>query len=389
MACQVEVTNGIELNDKESAGDSESDIEIMTLKHSLKEKLNNETLNVNVNGGVEGASSSSGSINNGTLENGHTDDKPSTDSEHEVDSDSRRQTPKKSVKGKQVKGKKEKKVTPGKTKRQTPVKKLETLVEEETTRSEQSEQFWNSSELPSKDIEDDNSTIDVVGDNDESGVLGENEYLIEDEDEDDKAEPPTEKHEEDNVTSKMFSRLRNSMRFSISPRKQEATSSSGSVSSSVMIKEPNLYSFHGITGRRALHQTNLLFSLREAEPAAAHNLKRKAQSESPDVPQRKHFITTLSERSPGWKFFSSPFNHFWSLKKASVDSTVSSSTPVRKLHEDIEDSMSVNVDESMDFSLQEEEFDLDKIKERSEIKEEKLMTKENKMTQSGWRCSIM
>lgn len=388
MACEVEVINGPDLTEKDSFRDNDSENEILTLKQSLKEKLHNDTINGTVNGSLNGAScsSSSSSVNNiETVENGHSEEKHGSDVNQETTS--KRQTPKKSNKGKRVKAKKL-----SKSKKQPPAKKLDVTVEEESTRSEQS---WNSAESVNKDTEDDNSTIDVVGENDEPGVVDDIDVSIEDEI---RTEISEEKPEEVKVDSSVFSRIRNSMRFSVSPRKQTFTSCSSSEGSSSygssFDNKESQYHFRGISGRRALHHSSFPLESREAETLFSQNLKRKAQSESPEAPQRKHFITSLTERSPGWKFFSSPFSHFWTPNKKSMDVTVSSSTPLRKLHEDVnvEDSMAVNVDESVEISFI-EEMDVGKEniekEEKGSIPDIPFAPEDKESVQTNWRCIVM
>lgn len=501
MACEVEVMNGSDFKDTGSDLVDDHINEITTLKKSLKEKLLNDAMNGNVNGASSSSDCSVMINNNGNcIENGIEEEKLETDVESDVTLESLKGTPnKKGLRGRP------KKVGPGESKKQIIDRKVDVVEEEGTCMTEQSEQIWHGKESVDKDNEDDASTIDVVGDNDEHPNNDDIQFSLEDEISTDistekfeeetaistiasnvnlesyrrssrrtskekqvklvkkavvkskkqqavkkvkedveqdssRSEPSgssqnvaesasiedyedetniidagsneypsavgdkatTENEakievgdekasEEGEENSTMFSRLRRSIRFSVSPRKKaEVTSCSGSGRSQFSISnEHGQFSFRGISGRRPLRQSHFSYETCETESSRPYNLKRKAQSESPGSPQRKYFITSFSERSPGWKFFSSPFSRFWSSSQKTTESTILSSTPLRNLHEDveIEGSMAVNVGESIDISTR-DGFDLEKENEKEKNIEKIGIGDDSNSTANRW-CIVM
>lgn len=96
------------------------------------------------------------------------------------------------------------------------------------------------------------------------------------------------------------------------------------------------------------------YKTKASESTNHYSLKRKASDSDSyfDSAEKKRFAgdvgnMSLSEKSPGWKFFSSPFNRFWSPKEEIADIFVKSSTPYQKMeiNYSIDESMVVNYNE--------------------------------------------
>lgn len=168
------------------------------------------------------------------------------------------------------------------------------------------------------------------------------------------------------ASSSVFSMIRRSLRKETRPKMSPAkkptpepcTSNVRQYESSSEIKIPTRNMYSGICGRKPLRPTsmyNSYYKTKSTEGTNHYSLKRKSSDIDNyfDSTERKRFSgdvgnTTLSEKSPGWKFFSSPFNRFWSPKEENTDtSVVKSSTPYQKRETSysVEESMVVNYNE--------------------------------------------
>lgn len=167
------------------------------------------------------------------------------------------------------------------------------------------------------------------------------------------------------ASSSVFSMIRRSLRKETRPKlspvkkatPEPCTSNVYQYESSAEIKIPKHNIYSGISGRKPLRPTsmyNSYYKTKGTESTNRYSLKRKSTDIDNyfDSTERKRFAgdvgnTTLSEKSPGWKFFSSPFNRFWSPKEENTDTSVKSSTPYQKreMSYSDEESLVVNYNE--------------------------------------------
>lgn len=162
------------------------------------------------------------------------------------------------------------------------------------------------------------------------------------------------------ASSSVFSLIRRSLRRETQPKQSplKKTTPEPRTSnvhrydvSSAEIKIPKHNIYSGISGRKPLRPMySSYYKIKGSESTNRYSLKRKASDIDSyyDSTEKKRFAgemgnTSLSEKSPGWKFFSSPFSRFWSPKE-NIDTSVKSSTPYQKSEISYE-SMVVNYNE--------------------------------------------